>query len=220
MAESRSADKRRYRGMDGPEREAARREQLIEAGLELFGTAGYAATTVENVSRRAQLAKKYFYESFADREALLITIYRAEITKAQEAVVLALSQAGPTIEERAAAGLSALIRTLGADPRVTRLVFREIIRVATPTTEALYEQAKHDFGEFIIGVVTETLNVPRTKRLQMGATVLVGAVNELMTDWILGEMDATVDEIVEISSTLFNVVYQQYVRELSEGKHI
>jgi hypothetical protein len=38
------------------------------------------------------------------------------------------------------------------------------------------------------------------------------------TDWVLGYLDATLDEIVEISITLFNVVSQQYLRELAGGQ--
>ncbi|WP_168211993.1 TetR/AcrR family transcriptional regulator [Actinomadura rubteroloni] len=204
--------------MDGDERQAARRTGLLEAGLELFGTVGYPATTVEAVCRQAGLAKKYFYESFADREALMLTIYDDLIRQGQEAALIAVAEAGPTIEQRITAGLTATVHAFGTDPRVTRLAFREIIRVATHGSEERYRQVKRDFAEFIIGVLTETVGIPRTKRIQMGTTQLVGAFNELMTERVLGHLDATLDEITEISITLFTVLYEQYMRELAEGR--
>ncbi|MFC0040776.1 TetR/AcrR family transcriptional regulator [Actinomadura rayongensis] len=216
MTDPVSSDKRRYRGMDGPERQAARRASLLAAGLELFGTVGYVATTVEAVCREAGLAKKYFYESFADREALMLAIYDDAVRRGQEAALVAVAGAGPTIEERIAAGLGAVIRALGTDPRVTRLVFREIIRVATPVSEERYRQAKRDFAEFVIADLTATAGIPRTKRMQMGTTQLVGAFNEIMTERVLGHLDATLDEVTEITVTVFNVVYRQYMRELAE----
>ena len=37
----------------------------MEAGLELFGTLGYARTSVRAISAAASLNSRYFYESFA-----------------------------------------------------------------------------------------------------------------------------------------------------------
>jgi AcrR family transcriptional regulator len=35
-----------YGGLSAPERRADRRERLLDAGLELFGTAGFTKTTI------------------------------------------------------------------------------------------------------------------------------------------------------------------------------
>ena len=42
-----SATARRYGGKTAPQRRAERRERLMDSGLELFGTQGFAATTIE-----------------------------------------------------------------------------------------------------------------------------------------------------------------------------
>ncbi|MBO2457510.1 TetR/AcrR family transcriptional regulator [Actinomadura violacea] len=219
MTTPKPVNKRRYRGMDGDERESARRERLLEAGLDLFGTVGYAASTVEDLCRRAGLAKKFFYESFSDRESLILTIYDVQITRAQESVLRALADAGPTVPDQAAAGISAFINTVGADPRVARLLFREIIRCATPATEERYQRAKRDFAGFIAGTLTRIEGIPHTPRIQMGTTQIIGSINELMTDQVLGHLDATLDEIIEITLTQVDLFYHQYMRELAEAQH-
>ncbi|WP_433334911.1 TetR/AcrR family transcriptional regulator [Spirillospora sp. CA-294931] len=219
MTDADLAKKRRYRGVDADERQAARRERLLEAGLELFGTAGYTTTSVEDVCRQAGLAKKFFYESFSDRESLILAVYEAEITRAQEAVLRAAAEAAPTVQDQAAAGVSAFVHTVGADPRVARLVFREIVRCATPAAEERYQKVKRDFAEFIGGTLTQLQGIPHTKRIRMGTTQIIGAVNELMTDQVLGYLDATLDEIVEITLTHVGLLHGQYMRELAEGRH-
>src|SRR4029077_5184552 len=55
---------RAYGGVSAEDRIAARRAKLLDAGLELFGTRGYATTGVKDVCREAGLTDRYFYESF------------------------------------------------------------------------------------------------------------------------------------------------------------
>ncbi len=55
-AERGAADPGRvWGGMTPAEREERRREQFLEAGLEVFGTRGWAGTTVRDVCRAARL---------------------------------------------------------------------------------------------------------------------------------------------------------------------
>src|SRR3546814_8101517 len=61
---------RSYGGVDGALRVAQRREALIEAGLELMGSAE-PELTVRGVCKKAGVAARYFYESFTDRDALM-----------------------------------------------------------------------------------------------------------------------------------------------------
>jgi AcrR family transcriptional regulator len=65
---------RPYRGVSADERRAERRSSLKEACLDLIGEGGVALITAEGVSGRAGLTKRYFYESFNDRDALLYEV--------------------------------------------------------------------------------------------------------------------------------------------------
>jgi len=66
---------RRWAGTTLDVRRAARREQLIEVGFALLGEQGAAAVTVRGVARAAHLSERYFYESFSDRDALLLAVH-------------------------------------------------------------------------------------------------------------------------------------------------
>ena len=66
---------RTYGGVSGEDRAAARRARLLDAGLERFGTDGWAATGVKDICREAGLTDRYFYESFDDRLALFTAVF-------------------------------------------------------------------------------------------------------------------------------------------------
>src|SRR5512139_3717483 len=56
-----SESARHYGGVSAQERKAARRERLLDAGLQLFGTPGGDRVTVSAVCAEAGLTERYFY---------------------------------------------------------------------------------------------------------------------------------------------------------------
>ena len=67
-----------------------RRRDLLDAGLALFAEQGVAATSVEDVTRRAGVAKGTFYLYFATKEALLLALrqrFEADLVDRIEAAV-------------------------------------------------------------------------------------------------------------------------------------
>ncbi|MGZ6827110.1 MAG: TetR/AcrR family transcriptional regulator, partial [Mycobacteriales bacterium] len=64
-----------YGGRSEEERRADRRARLVAAGLELFGTEGWAGATIERLCAGAGVATRSFYEEFSSREALLRAVY-------------------------------------------------------------------------------------------------------------------------------------------------
>ena len=107
-----------YRGQSSTERRAERlRERLLATAVDLFGTAGYAATPIEAICTGAGVTARHFYEHFPSREALLRAVYDAIIADTQRAVIRALSSAARP-EDRVAAGVRAFQCT--RVPRLTR----------------------------------------------------------------------------------------------------
>ncbi|MFI7664736.1 TetR family transcriptional regulator [Nocardia sp. NPDC049526] len=66
--------KRMWQGRTPADRAAHRRAQLIEAGADLLGQVGAAGTSMRGVCRRAALSERYFYESFAGLDELMIAV--------------------------------------------------------------------------------------------------------------------------------------------------
>ena len=65
---------RPYGGVSAAERAATRRDSLLESCRAVIGREGVAAVTVEAVCAESALGKRYFYESFAARDDLLLAV--------------------------------------------------------------------------------------------------------------------------------------------------
>src|SRR5882757_7968266 len=111
------ATPRSYAGIDGSERQADRRRRLIEAGYDLLAEGGPAAMTVTGVCRRAGLTARYFYEHFANRDALLEAIVDAETEAVTRVTYAATVAATGDPQARGEAGIRALLDALEKDPR-------------------------------------------------------------------------------------------------------
>jgi AcrR family transcriptional regulator len=61
-------------------RSAERRSAILDAAFEEFSTRGFAATRLDDVARRADVAKGTIYLHFADKETLFQELIRAQLS--------------------------------------------------------------------------------------------------------------------------------------------
>jgi AcrR family transcriptional regulator len=204
---------RLYRGISPMERRAQRRERLLEAGLELFGTQGYADSSIRAVCSAASLNSRYFYESFSGREDLLYHVYRG-VVRDVAARVLEATALQSTIEGQAQAGLRASWTMVTEDPRKAKLIAVEVVGVSE-RLERLRRDNRHAFADILMR--NARLITADSLELRMDPTLtsrsLMGAVIDLQVDWINGDVDASVDEIVEHFTKLFTAVAYATVRD-------
>lgn len=192
---------RRYGGQDAGERTARRRERLVEAAVDLFGGAGYAASSVKQVCDRAGLTQRYFYESFADREQLLRAVHDDTVAALRDAIADAVAAAGPDIGDRIRAGLTALVEALTGDAKRARVVLIEVVGVS-PALEARRREVLHEFVGYIADLVPDAGAAPR-RTLETGVMVLVGGVSEVLVDHVLGYRSTPTAELVDTFAALF-----------------
>ncbi|KZE98773.1 TetR family transcriptional regulator, partial [Rhodococcus sp. EPR-279] len=120
-----------YAGQSSAARKADRRARFLHAGIEVIGVRGYAATSVADICTAAGLARSQFYSEFANREALLIDVYDLIQDDALAAVVAALD--GHIDRDRralVAAAMTALVGSIGGDPRRARISYLEMLGVS------------------------------------------------------------------------------------------
>ena len=70
----------------GEERKAHRYEQILAAAFEVFAAHGYEATRIDEVARRARIAKGTIYLYFRDKEHLFRAMVRSLLTRRFDAV--------------------------------------------------------------------------------------------------------------------------------------
>lgn len=178
--------------MSVEDRQADRRTRLLDSCLNVVGAEGVAGTTVDRVCGDAKLTKRYFYESFADLDALLVAaaddLFTDGLTRMQAAVV---AHAG---EDATHTVVLILIDFLSEDPRRSRLY------AECPGNAVLRARREQAVATFTAFVATEVLPAPAPpvspEARLLSTRLLVAGTTDLVTSWLGGEITATRDEIV------------------------
>lgn len=180
---------RRYSGRSVEEWKAARRERLLDAALELFGTDGYPATSVERLCTQAKVSTRHFYHEFQNKEAVLLAVHAQVIELAVGSTGDALrTTAGKPVRERIAAAVDGYLRTIMADLRRARISFVEVVG-----TSPAVEEQRLAFRELLITSVRELGDTAvargeiERKDFRFLGLSFFGAVNTVVYDWMLAD---------------------------------
>jgi AcrR family transcriptional regulator len=161
------------------ERRAQRRSQLIAAAIQVYGEIGYRQATVKAVCEAAGLTERYFYESFANSEDLLIACYNAVTYAVFAEIRKSGAEAGATRAERARAMLRAYFSALQRDPRSARVFLVEIRGVSRAVAKA-FEASLRTIGAEVARIAGTEGEAP-DPLLQAG---VVGGVIHMALRWI------------------------------------
>lgn len=192
--------------MDAAQRQAERRAKLLDAGLEVFGTRGFAVSTVKDVCTEARLTERYFYESFANREELFAAVYQRCVQVLRERLAGALSrpQAVQTLTRLA---LGMLYTELRDDPRIARVLFLDVLS-AHGDMDKHSLAALQGFTDLLQGYLEQVY--PDIDRAALNPTListgLVGAVVLLVTRWVITGFRESIDEMVRNTGVLFEAL--------------
>ena len=180
---------RRYSGQSPDERDAQRRRRLLDAGRELFGTIGYAATSVERLCTEAKVSTRHFYQLYANKEAAFLGVYEEITGQSFERSVAALARsADRPMMERVPDAFMAYLGPMVEDIRAARIAFVEIMGVSPAV-----EERRLAFRESLVtlieaeggAAVARGETSPRDFRF--AALALSGSANAIVYDWACRE---------------------------------
>ncbi|GLY67649.1 TetR/AcrR family transcriptional regulator [Amycolatopsis taiwanensis] len=173
------------------DRRAARRERLLDAGLDLLGTAGSSAVSVRGVCRSAKLTERYFYENFADREEFVLAVYERVAGQAHQALVDAVPDSRRAARERAEAAVTAFVELMVDDPRKGRVLL--LAPITDPALSARGIALLPSFAALIRDHLPARMDpVEQT----LTATSLVGALANLFTSYLCGALTVPRDRLI------------------------
>lgn len=183
---------RTWGGTTLTDRKAARREQLMDTGLELLGGSGSSAVTVRAVCRTAKLTERYFYESFTDRDRLVLAVYDRIAEQAKQALVDAVHAAGPSARERAEAAVTAFVELIVDDPRKGR-----VLLLAPLTDPPLSRRGSELIPAFATLIREQLPEKADAEDSEMTAIALVGALTNLFVAYLGGTLTVTRERLAE-----------------------
>lgn len=191
---------RSYAGRSPDERRQQRRQRLLDAGLQVFGTVGYDEATITLLCGTARVGTKAFYDEFPSREALLLAVATDIVATAAAHLEHALAAAPRDLEQRVRAGLTAYIGFLTEDVRRVRIAYREI-RVAPLETERQF--ASSAFATLVNEQVAELGVGDHARDNLLLALALTGGVGELLNHWTSVVEKPPVERLVAELTRLF-----------------
>lgn len=217
LAESsqKAIKERQFKGMTLTERKQARREKLIEAGIEAYGTQGFFSVTVKDICNEAKLTERYFYESFKKSENLFQTIFLQLIEKMQQTLMQSVLQGSPDPMKMIDAGLNGFFAMLQDDPRTARIIYVDAMLVQELHNHATIQETMARFDRMIHAFVT--LMMPHIslseKEISMIATGLNGYVTQVAVRWVMSGFKSPREDVVQACRVIFNALLNDFAKK-------
>ncbi|WP_076864085.1 TetR/AcrR family transcriptional regulator [Bradyrhizobium mercantei] len=209
MASSRRA--RLYGGMDAEERRAERRLKLIDAAIEVYGEVGYRGATVKAICEAAELTERYFYESFANSEALLIAAYNHVVGHLHEEMTAAAAAGGDDAEMRLRAALTLYFTRLKEHPKPARVFLLEISGIS-PAVDAVKLDALRVFSDILVPPALDAKGSDKSGTATLLSNGMVGAVISIALRWVSRQYPQPVEDVVAVAASFCRVA-------LTEANH-
>lgn len=207
MTRSPSPAGRAYAGESQAERVARRRQQFLDAGLQVFGTTGYRTATVRQLCRQAELTDRYFYESFENTEDLLVAVYEREFDHLQQVVLAALADEAALRDPMVAVekALNALFE-MASEPRVARVCWLEVLGVSA-RVDGVYTRTIERFAALVVAFARQQFSTSASAideaESRMLGIAMIGAVSQPVTHWLLGGYQEERATMVAATSRVF-----------------
>lgn len=198
-------------GRTTAQRRSERRGRLIDAATDIWCESGWAAVTMRGVCSRAGLTDRYFYESFADRDALLAAIWDDILDRITETLgAIMIEGVDRPVLEVFETAVRTVVEQVAADPRRAPILFG-----MHSGSDAL-EQRRHAMvlrmSEILLAGTLPRVD-PRLDRAQLRRSVLmgVGGFIELVMQWRAGEIDGDAQTVIDQTVHFGTVLGAYYV---------
>ena len=155
--------------------------RLLEAMADSITEKGYAATTIADVVRRAQVSRRTFYEHFADKDACFLAAYDACSDLLMGLIAAVIEESDAPWDERIALAVNAYLGAMTGEPALTRVFLVDILG-AGPQALARRRAVHGRFADLLLELVERFRDdLPPGVGLEREmASAIIGGVNELV----------------------------------------
>lgn len=200
MPRTETVARRTYGGRSAADRRAERRERLLEAGLQLFGTEGYATSSIEKLCTHAGVSTRNFYEEFNAREDLLMALHSRVNDKAFRAVSTAFAEAvaaDAALAQRFDVAVRTFIHTMASDARWARLAYVEAYGVSDRVEKhRLSWRARWSEMMVVEANRAVTRGEANERDFTLSALAVIATANELIHHFSVSQGRYTLDQVI------------------------
>jgi TetR/AcrR family transcriptional regulator, fatty acid metabolism regulator protein len=182
-----------------------KRRLILDAAVRVFARKGYHTCRVGDIAEEAGVAHGLLYHYFRSKEELLETIFR-ETWRDVLGAVESVEETDETDSERLAGIAKILLRSWRRDPDLVRVLVREVTR-SSHLQERIDEiEAAFSGLERIIARGQREGEFRADLDPRMAAYVFYGALEEILTGWVLGQLEDGDEQVTRAEETVVGVI--------------
>jgi AcrR family transcriptional regulator len=183
-----------------------KRRQILEAAVRAFARKGYHACRVGEIAEEAGVAYGLVYHYFGSKEEVLETIFRETWTQMLARVREVEEEGGPAREQvRKVTAL--LLRTWRRDPDLVRVLVHEVTR-SPEQLQRQIDEIGHAYEALQAIIVNGQKSGEFRRELdpRIAATVFYGALEEVLTGWVMGQLPDGDDDIANAEQAVSGLI--------------
>ena len=182
-----------------------KRALILDAAVKVFARSGYHTSRVSDIAEEAGVAHGLLYHYFSSKEELLATIFRENWRQLVERFH-GVESADEPADEQLRGIAKILLRTWRNDPDLVRVMVREVAR-----GPQLLDQVDEIRAGFLsIQRIVERGQAEGVFRRDLDARlvswIFYGALEELLTGWVLGQLPDGDEEVARAERTIVDVI--------------
>jgi TetR/AcrR family transcriptional regulator, fatty acid metabolism regulator protein len=184
---------------------ADKRTLILGAAVRVFARKGYHAARVGDIAAEAGVAHGLLYHYFDSKEKLLESIFRETWTELLGALEQVEQEVRPADEQlRQVAAI--MLRSWRHDPDLVRVLVREVAR--SPQLGGRVDEIERAFAvlERIIERGQREGELRRDLDPRLAAWIVYGALEEILTGWVLGTLPDGDEGVAEAERTIAQVL--------------
>jgi TetR/AcrR family transcriptional regulator, fatty acid metabolism regulator protein len=183
-----------------------KRRLILEAAVRAFARKGYHACRVGEIAEEAGVAYGLVYHYFGSKEEVLQTIFRDTWTL-MLARIREMEEEGEPASEQVRKVTVLLLRTWKRDPDLVRVLVREVTRSPEQLQQQI-EEIGHAYEalERIIRRGQESGEFRPELDPQLAATVVYGALEEVLTGWVMGQLPDGEDAVAKAEQAVVGLL--------------
>ena len=162
------------------------RDRILDAALSVFAGKGYHRATVDDIVRASATSKGAVYHHFSNKESIFVALVDAFTERLAGAVARAIAERRGGLAKVEGA-LTAALYTFSENGRLARLILLEAVGLGA-LWEAKRAEVHGRFAALIQGYLDEAVREGAIPPVDTRVATLVwlGAVNEVVIDWLHG----------------------------------
>ena len=182
-----------------------KRRVILDAAVRVFARKGYHGSRVGDIAEEAGIAHGLLYHYFTSKEEVLATVFRENWGRLLEAFHQVEASGEPAPEQlRRVAKI--LLRSWRDDPDLVRVMVREVAR--SPHLQQQVGEIREGF--LVIQRIVERGQAEgafrRDLEPRLVSWIFYGALEELLTGWVLGQLPDGDEEVARAERTVIAVV--------------